>query len=63
MNEEILQIVELIEFKNFKEKLEITKEYDHKAKMEIMDDRYVYVEREEDDKNEIQSKQNKYPGR
>lgn len=45
MNEEILQIVEIIEFKNFREKLDITKEYDHKAKMEIMHDRYVYVER------------------
>ena len=46
MNEK-LQIVELIEFKTFKEKLDITREYDHKAKMEIIDNRYIYIEREE----------------
>lgn len=45
MDEEILQIVEIIEFRNFREKLDITKEYDHRAKMMIIDDRYVYVER------------------
>lgn len=45
MNEETLQIVEIIEFRNFKEKLDITKEYDHIAKMLIIDDRYVLIER------------------
>lgn len=47
MNEETLQIIEFIQFNTFKEKLDITKEYDHIAKMEIIDDKYVYVEREE----------------
>lgn len=36
MNEETLQVVEIIEFRNFKEKLQITKKYDHVAKMEII---------------------------
>lgn len=48
MNKETLQVVEIIEFRNFKEKLNITKEYDRKAKMEIIDNKYVYVEREEE---------------
>lgn len=48
MNEETLQVVEIIEFRNFKEKLKITKEFDHRAKMEIIDNKYVYVEREEE---------------
>lgn len=48
MNKETLQVVEIIEFRNFKEKLNITKEFDHKAKMEIIDNKYVYVEREEE---------------
>ena len=48
MNKETLQVVEIIEFRNFKEKLNITKEYDGKAKMEIIDNKYVYVEREEE---------------
>ena len=47
MNEETLQIIEIIEFRNFKEKLSITREFDHRAKIEIIDDKYVYVEREE----------------
>lgn len=33
----------LIEFKNFKEKIAITKQYDRKGKMQILDNRYVYV--------------------
>jgi hypothetical protein len=48
MNKETLQVVEIIEFRNFKEKLNITKKYDGKAKMEILDNKYVYVEREEE---------------
>jgi len=48
MNKETLQVVEIIEFRNFKEKLKITKEYDGKAKIEIIDNKYVYVEREEE---------------
>ena len=47
MNEETLQIVEIIEFRSFREKLDITKEYDHIAKMMIIDDKYVLVERME----------------
>lgn len=41
---EILQITELIPYKNFKEKIIITKKYQHKAKLEIVEDKYVYVE-------------------
>lgn len=41
--DEKLQVVEIIEFKTFKEKIDITKEYDRKAKMEIIDNKYVYV--------------------
>ena len=48
MNKETLQVVEIIEFRNFKEKLKITKEYDGKAKIEIIDNKYVYVVREEE---------------
>ena len=43
-----MQVVKLIEFKNFKEKLKITKQYDFKAKMSIIDNKYVYVEMKED---------------
>lgn len=48
MNKETLQVVEIIEFRNFKEKLKITKEYAGKAKIEIIDNKYVYVERKEE---------------
>lgn len=42
----------LIPFKNFKEKIRITKKYLSKAKMEIIDNKYVYVVmREEEDEN------------
>lgn len=43
--DEKLQVVEIIEFKTFKEKIDITKEFDRKAKMEILDNKYVYIER------------------
>jgi len=45
--QEILQVTELLPFKTFKEKLSITKKYDRKAKMQIIDDKYVYVEHKE----------------
>lgn len=41
--QEVLQVTELIPYKSFKEKLNITRKYDRKAKMEIIDDKYVYV--------------------
>lgn len=44
---ETLKVIELIEFENFKEKLKLTKEYDGLGKIEIIDNKYVYVEREE----------------
>lgn len=43
---EALKVIEMIKFDNFKEKLKLTKEYDGKAKIEIVDDKYMYVERE-----------------
>lgn len=42
---EALKVIELIEFKDFKEKLKLTKKYAGKAKVEVVDDKYVYVER------------------
>ena len=44
---ENLQSIELIPFKTFKEKIAITKEYNGKAKMEIIDNKFVLVEKEE----------------
>ena len=44
---ENLQSVELIPFKTFKEKIAITKKYDGKAKMEVVDNKFVLVEKEE----------------
>lgn len=34
----------VIPFDSFKEKIKITKEYDRKGKVEIIDNRYIYVE-------------------
>ena len=42
---ENLQSVELIPFKTFKEKIAITKKYDGKAKVEIIDNKFVLVEK------------------
>ena len=44
---ENLQSIELIPFKTFKEKIAITKKYDGKAKMEVVDNKFVLVEKEE----------------
>ena len=41
---EELLIIEIIKYENFKDKLNITKKYRGKAKMEIYKD-YIYVER------------------
>ena len=43
MEEQILYSTLLLPFRSFREKLTITKEYDRKAKMEIIDNKYVYV--------------------
>ena len=43
---ETLKVIEFIPYKDFKEKLKLTKEYDGKAKIEIVEDKYMYVERE-----------------
>ena len=40
---EYLQVVEIIPFKTFKEKIAITKKFDGKAKIEIHKN-YIYVE-------------------
>lgn len=44
MEEKELVRVELIPFDNFKEKITITKEYDRRSTMEIIDNKFVYVE-------------------
>lgn len=36
--------VEMIPFRNFKEKLRITKKYERLAKMQIIDNKYIYLE-------------------
>ena len=36
--------VEMIPFRNFKEKIRITIKYDRLAKMQIIEDKYVYLE-------------------
>lgn len=43
MTNENLQRVEIINFKNFKEKIRLTKQYDRKAKIEIVDNKYILV--------------------
>jgi hypothetical protein len=37
-------VIEIIPYGSFKEKMQITKKYDGKAKIEILDNRYIYVE-------------------
>lgn len=41
--DENLAVVTLAEFKNFKEKMNLTKKYRGKAHVEIIDDRYIYI--------------------
>ena len=41
-----LKVVELIPYSTFKERLKIVKEYDKKAKIEILEN-YIYIERTE----------------
>lgn len=48
---ENLQSIELIPFKTFKEKINITKKHDGKAKMEIIDNKYILLERKIEDEN------------
>ncbi len=44
-------IVKLIPYKNFREKIAITKKYDKRAKMQDVDNKYIYmVMKNEDDK-------------
>lgn len=40
---ETLKVIEFIPYKDFKEKLKLTKKYDGKAKVEIIDDKYIYI--------------------
>lgn len=39
----VMERVEIREFRNFKEKIAITKKYFRAAKMEIIDNKYVYI--------------------
>ena len=48
---EAVQIVRVIPYRNFKEKIIITKEYDHIAKMTI-EDKYILVELKEETNND-----------
>ena len=41
---EILTVVETIKYRTFKEKIDITKKYDGKAKIQIYDN-YIYLEK------------------
>lgn len=44
---QIIRIVEIIPYNNFREKIRITKQYDGKAYIKIYDD-YIYIERYEE---------------
>ena len=35
--------IEMIPFRNFKEKIRITKKYERLAKMQIIEDKYIYL--------------------
>ena len=48
---EAVQIVRVIPYRNFKEKIRITKEYDHITKMTI-EDKYILVELKEESNND-----------
>lgn len=52
-----LKVVELIPYSTFKERLKIVKEYDKKAKIEILED-YIYIERTEFSENYKTRKEN-----
>lgn len=41
---EILKTVELIEYRTFKEKLDITRRYRGRTRIEIIDNKYIYIE-------------------
>lgn len=43
---EVVRVVEIIPYNNFKEKIKITKQYDGKAYIKIYDN-FIYVERYE----------------
>ena len=47
MENENLKTIECIRFYNFKQKLKITKQYDRIAKMQIIDNKYIYLEMRE----------------
>lgn len=44
MDDENLKTIECIRFYTFKEKLKITKQYERLAKMQIIDNKYIYLE-------------------
>lgn len=44
-----IQVIELIEFKDFKHKIAITKKYDKTSKVEILDDKYVFIRRKDEE--------------
>ena len=52
-----VNIVEIIPYSNFKERLNIIKEYDKKSKIEIFED-YIYIERTEASENYSTRKEN-----
>ena len=52
-----LKVVELIPYSTFKERLNIIKQFDQKAKIEILD-KYIYVERTEFSENYKTRKEN-----
>lgn len=45
MKKEKLRTVELIEFNDFKEKINITKKKTKNMRIEIIEDRYIYIEK------------------
>ena len=47
LEKEELKQIEIIPFNTFKEKINITKKYDGKEKMEIVDNKFIYLEMKE----------------
>ncbi len=56
-------VVKMLPFRNFKEKIKITKKYDKKAKMQVVDNKYIYmVMKNEDNKMGYYNNNNELAG-
>lgn len=53
---ETLQIIECIPIKNFKHKIETTKKHIGTAKVEIINNEYIYIEKWRANENQLQAR-------